>query len=523
MRLLLALTLSVLALPAQTTPSQLVFGTGAAPSPTSASTRVVGATGQQTLYYWVVARYPSGYSSPVGPASAFQTVGAANLSASNYVVVSWSAMPQATGYDVLRSTTPTFPAPAGCTACAVVLNTSGAAVNDTGAALSDWPAAGTSPAVPAQAVLNLDNISAAQPFVNVSLLSQKFSQVYKMVLVAGTPTAGNCAQWGSYGLLTDAGASCGTGSGSTVAAGTGILVSTAGSPPTSTVSADSATVQFLSNAQAGTPLYCASASGSATTYTCALNPTLTAYTAGMTVAWKVDTSCTGSTATTLNIDSLGAKSIKEADGSTDPVSGDCPANRQVTLRYDGTLFRIVGGGATGSSSPVGFTSGVGFWEPYLISSTNARVVGQNGAMYCMQITPPFSFTFNRHGLFTTGAGTNYVGGAVYDSSGALVVASTPVSFTGGSQQYLVTASTTLTGGSTYYFCASTNSTNGTDTIQFFNFGATFESYSGSSTRAFTTPATSVDWTTPTVPVWPASIPAKTASNFGPLQVTFFTN
>lgn len=346
-------TLLLAALPAvsQTTPSQLVFGTGAAPPPTSASTRVVGTTGQQTLYYWVVARYPSGYSSPVGPASAFQTVGAANLSVTNYVAVSWSAMPQATGYDVLRSTTPTFPAPAGCTACAVVLNTPGAAVNDTGAALSAWPAAGTSPAVPSQAVLNLDNTSAAQPFVNVSLLSQKFSQVYKMVLVSGTPTAGNCAQWGSYGLLTDAGAACGTGSGgSSVAAGTGILISTAGSPPTSTVSADSATVEFLSTAQAGTPLYCASASGSATTYTCALNPMLTAYTAGMTLAWKVDTSCTGSTTTTLNIDSLGAKSIKQADGTTDPASGDCPANRQLALRYDGTVFRILGGGAGGGGT-----------------------------------------------------------------------------------------------------------------------------------------------------------------------------
>lgn len=167
--------------------------------------------------------------------------------------------------------------------------------------------------------------------------------------------------------------------GGTVTAGTGILV--AGSQ----VSIDTAVTQKLSVGQSGSPLYCASASGSATTYTCALTPTLTAYTAGMTLAWKVDTSCTGGTATTLNVDTLGAKSIKQSNGTTDPSSGDCPANQQVTLRYDGTLFRIVGGGAT-----VSFTSGKGYIAvvPNADPSTNGPAYSSKVPRYFQFVVPP---------------------------------------------------------------------------------------------------------------------------------------
>ena len=123
-------------------------------------------------------------------------------------------------------------------------------------------------------------------------------------------------------------------------------VQTKAQPQLSNLS-DAPTVQTKAIAQSGSVSYCAPASASATTYTCTLTPTLTAYTAGMNVSMKIDTSCTGGTSTTLNIDSLGAKRIYLADGSTDPASGDCPANRQLALRYDGTAFRIIGGGAAG--------------------------------------------------------------------------------------------------------------------------------------------------------------------------------
>ena len=120
------------------------------------------------------------------------------------------------------------------------------------------------------------------------------------------------------------------------------------------------TVQTKAATQSGAVQYCAPSSASATTYTCTLTPTLTAYTAGMNVSLKIDTACTGSTATTLNIDTLGAKNIYLADGSSNPASGDCLANRQLALRYDGTAFRIIGGGAVsaGTTPPLEFN-----WMP----------------------------------------------------------------------------------------------------------------------------------------------------------------
>jgi hypothetical protein len=73
-------------------------------------------------------------------------------------------------------------------------------------------------------------------------------------------------------------------------------------------SVDPAVMQTLANNQAGTSVVCASTSGSATTYTCAMNPTLTQYSTGMVLYWLPDVSGGGSAAT-INIDTLGAKSV----------------------------------------------------------------------------------------------------------------------------------------------------------------------------------------------------------------------
>lgn len=103
--------------------------------------RMVGFSGQgPTLHYWVVARYAAGASVPLGPASVPNTPGAANLSASRYVEITWMAVEGATGYDVIRSTSAVYPAP--CTACAVVLNTTSLSAADTGTALSAYPPSG---------------------------------------------------------------------------------------------------------------------------------------------------------------------------------------------------------------------------------------------------------------------------------------------------------------------------------------------------------------------------------------------
>jgi hypothetical protein len=102
--------------------------------------------------------------------------------------------------------------------------------------------------------------------------------------------------------------------------------------------------------QTGAELLCASASGSATAYTCAMTPALAAYTTGMVLRWKPDVSAAGGAAT-LNVSSLGAKSIKLSDGTTDPRAGDLVAGGLYNLWYDGTNFRLLSAPGMGESAP----------------------------------------------------------------------------------------------------------------------------------------------------------------------------
>lgn len=89
--------------------------------------------------------------------------------------------------------------------------------------------------------------------------------------------------------------------------------------------------------QSGSSLY-AVASGT-NTYTVGLTPALTAYTTGMRVFILFTNAQT--TAATLNIDGLGAKSILKRN-STALVSGDIAAGQIYQLVYDGTNFRLMG-------------------------------------------------------------------------------------------------------------------------------------------------------------------------------------
>ena len=81
-------------------------------------------------------------------------------------------------------------------------------------------------------------------------------------------------------------------------------------------------------------------SGSANAYI--LTPTgsykaPTAYVAGMRVRFKPANANT--TASTVNVASLGVKSIKDYTGASDPAAGVIAAGQDITLVYDGTYFR----------------------------------------------------------------------------------------------------------------------------------------------------------------------------------------
>ena len=102
-------------------------------SVTSVSASVTGNIGSNVFFYHVIARYPVGNAS----AKVFELDNAPNVSASNSVRVTWSSMPGATGYDVVKTLIPgAFTSP--CAACLLIGNTSGTSVVDTGQTLTAY-------------------------------------------------------------------------------------------------------------------------------------------------------------------------------------------------------------------------------------------------------------------------------------------------------------------------------------------------------------------------------------------------
>jgi hypothetical protein len=127
-------------------------------------------------------------------------------------------------------------------------------------------------------------------------------------------------------------------------AGSGVLntISDNGSRINVQQSVDTAVIQTKASAQAGGAVFCASSGGSGTTYTCGLNPTLTGYTTGMVLFWRPDVS-NGAGGMTLNVSTLGARSVLLSDGVQNPSAGQFLANRVYILWFDGTNFRFLAG------------------------------------------------------------------------------------------------------------------------------------------------------------------------------------
>ncbi len=89
--------------------------------------------------------------------------------------------------------------------------------------------------------------------------------------------------------------------------------------------------------QDGLEIYAADG-GSANTYTAALVPTLGAYKTGLVVNVTIANTSTG--ASTLNVNGLGAKTIKKLNGTTDITKGDLVAGGVYRFIYDGTNFAV---------------------------------------------------------------------------------------------------------------------------------------------------------------------------------------
>ena len=99
------------------------------------------------------------------------------------------------------------------------------------------------------------------------------------------------------------------------------------------------------------------AGGAANTYTATLNPAPTAYTEGMALAVKINADNTG--ASTINVNNLGAKSIKKPNGN-DVSAGNLKTGSIYTLRYNGINFILQGSDAAGNATPADVLSGKTF-------------------------------------------------------------------------------------------------------------------------------------------------------------------
>lgn len=161
-------------------PVQLQLIAPVPPAPVGGG-RVIGATGGQTIFYWVVAHYPSGVVQSL-PIPVPSTVGIQNLNAQNYVTLQWTPLANATAYDVVRREANAI-FPSTCNACAILKNAQATTVQDMGGGSSYT--SGTA-ATSANGTLYLNNIVSAQPLLDLNLNGF----VYQIVPAVTGPGAG---------------------------------------------------------------------------------------------------------------------------------------------------------------------------------------------------------------------------------------------------------------------------------------------------------------------------------------------
>jgi hypothetical protein len=162
---------------------------------------------------------------------------------------------------------------------------------------------------------------------------------------------------------------------------------------------DTAVVATLPGEQTGSSLLCSPASGTATSYNCSMTPTATTYTVGMVLHWIPDMDGTGGP-TTLNVDTLGAKGVKQADGVSDPGSGDIVAGSMREVWYDGVNLRFL---------ETGQVSGGGSGSVASVFGRTGPVLGMAGDYTAVQVTN--AAATNASNTFT--AGTQDFSGAAH--------------------------------------------------------------------------------------------------------------
>ena len=173
--------------------------------------------------------------------------------------------------------------------------------------------------------------------------------------------------------------------------------------------------------------------GAANAYVVSLSPTPTEYTVGMTVRFKA--LATNTMASTLNVNSLGAKAIKKRVNE-DLAASDIVAGQVVVLTYDGTYFQIVSmpgtandniQDAAGYATQAATSAGTATTQAGIATAAAAQV---NSALYkwagtaggtanALTLTPAIALTSYQAGIRMTFLAANTNTGAATVNASAL--------------------------------------------------------------------------------------------------------
>jgi hypothetical protein len=205
---------------------------------------------------------------------------------------------------------------------------------------------------------------------------------------------------------------------------------------------------------------CQDAGSSGTTYACSLPVAPGSYATGQVYRVMVNTTNTG--ASTINLNSLGAKTLKKASGNitTDLAAGDIQAGQWITLIYDGTNMQVQSRlGTTSSASPAN-----AFWVAGgLNPATTVSPTPNKNKLYGVYL--PYSITTSNVTIrFTTVDNTsNLYNFGIYDNNGNLVVqigatagSAFPTPSTANDKTFAWTSANTALAPGRYYLAITTN-------------------------------------------------------------------
>lgn len=140
----------------------------------------------------------------------------------------------------------------------------------------------------------------------------------------------------------------------------------------------------------------AASSGGTDTYAITVTPAPTAYVTGQVFRFKADVANTG--ACTLNVNSLGAKSIKK-NVSAELETGDIIANQVVEVIYDGTNFQLNNRVGSGLTRLAGYDAAADTNENTVYTTTvPAGLLGLRGGIFIK--TPIYFVNGSSGGTYT---------------------------------------------------------------------------------------------------------------------------